>query len=188
MPSFLLTAPSCILPLPQIPLMDQVPNLKVVLEHITTADAAQWVLSSPDNVAASVTPQHMLLNRNALFAKGLRPHNYCLPVLKREKHRECGGSYGREGCGLHNYCISCLPLLNSEKHLKCSGSGEGRDEDRTSTASAACLCSSVGRTVIVVAQGKGGMRTSQALPACEMQRSCGGSGAERGSLLSVIVL
>ena len=44
--------------------------------------------SAPRNVAATITPQHMLMNRNALFAKGLRPHNYCLPILKREKHRE----------------------------------------------------------------------------------------------------
>ncbi len=50
---------------------------------------AEFVASAPANVAASITPQHMLLNRNALFAKGLRPHVYCLPILKREKHREC---------------------------------------------------------------------------------------------------
>ncbi len=52
---------------PQLPLLDKVPDLKVVMEHITTAEAAHFVLSGPDNVAASVTPQHMLLNRNALL-------------------------------------------------------------------------------------------------------------------------
>ena len=60
----------------------------VVMEHITTADAASFVAAAPPNVAATITPQHMLLNRNALFKGGLRPHSYCLPVLKREKHRE----------------------------------------------------------------------------------------------------
>ena len=70
-----------------IPLIDKVPNLKVIMEHITTKEAAEFVASGPSNIAATITPQHMLLNRNALFVKGLRPHNYCLPVLKREKHR-----------------------------------------------------------------------------------------------------
>ncbi len=57
-------------------------------------DAAEFVAGAPANVAASVTPQHMLLNRNALFVKGLRPHNYCLPILKREKHSEEGTCEG----------------------------------------------------------------------------------------------
>jgi len=70
-----------------LPILDQVPNLKVVMEHITTRNAAEFVASAGDNVAASITPQHMLLNRNSLFVGGLRPHNYCLPVLKREEHR-----------------------------------------------------------------------------------------------------
>eukprot|EP00879_Flechtneria_rotunda_P029926 GHRR01032393.1.p1 GENE.GHRR01032393.1~~GHRR01032393.1.p1 ORF type:complete len:272 (+),score=96.66 GHRR01032393.1:161-976(+) len=79
------------------PLLEQLPDLKVVMEHITTADAAQFVAAAPDTVAASVTPQHMLLNRNALFAKGLRPHNYCLPILKREKHREAVAAAATSG-------------------------------------------------------------------------------------------
>jgi len=62
------------------------PVLKIVLEHITTAEAADFVLSHA-NVGATVTPQHLVINRNALFAGGLRPHAYCLPVAKREKHR-----------------------------------------------------------------------------------------------------
>jgi dihydroorotase len=62
------------------------PALKVVLEHITTAEAADFVLSNT-SVGATVTPQHLVINRNALFAGGLRPHAYCLPVAKREKHR-----------------------------------------------------------------------------------------------------
>jgi len=63
------------------------PELKIVLEHITTEDAAGFVESAGPNVAATVTPQHLIINRNAIFAGGLRPHAYCLPVAKREKHR-----------------------------------------------------------------------------------------------------
>lgn len=69
------------------PVLQQVPDLKVVFEHITTADAARLVLESGDNVAATVTPQHLLLNRNDLLVGGVRPHHFCLPVLKRETHR-----------------------------------------------------------------------------------------------------
>jgi dihydroorotase len=68
-------------------LLRDFPNLKVVLEHITTAEAANFVRDAGSNVAATITPQHLHLNRNALFAGGLRPHAYCLPVVKREKHR-----------------------------------------------------------------------------------------------------
>jgi dihydroorotase len=63
------------------------PGLKTVLEHITTAEAANFVLACGPNVAATVTPHHLHINRNALFAGGLRPHAYCLPVAKREEHR-----------------------------------------------------------------------------------------------------
>ncbi|CAN5444966.1 dihydroorotase [soil metagenome] len=63
------------------------PALKVVLEHITTAEAADFVAGSGPQVAATITPQHLVLNRNALFDGGLRPHAYCLPVVKRERHR-----------------------------------------------------------------------------------------------------
>jgi len=64
------------------------PALKIVLEHITTAEAAAFVSAAPPNVAATITPQHLLYSRNALFAGGMRPHLYCLPILKRERHRE----------------------------------------------------------------------------------------------------
>jgi dihydroorotase len=63
------------------------PGLRLVLEHVTTAEAAAFVRESGPNVAATITPQHLLYSRNALFAGGLRPHWYCLPVLKRETHR-----------------------------------------------------------------------------------------------------
>jgi dihydroorotase len=64
------------------------PGLKVVLEHITTRESASFVRESEGQIAATITPQHLLYSRNALFAGGLRPHVYCLPVLKRESHRE----------------------------------------------------------------------------------------------------
>ena len=69
------------------PLLEAVPSLRVVMEHITTKDAVDFVTSSPLTVAASITPQHILFNRNSLFVGGLRPHSYCLPILKREEHR-----------------------------------------------------------------------------------------------------
>jgi dihydroorotase len=68
-------------------LVDDFPKLKIVLEHITTADAVDFVAANGPNVGATVTPQHLIMNRNAIFAGGLRPHAYCLPVAKREKHR-----------------------------------------------------------------------------------------------------
>ncbi|KAK9285401.1 hypothetical protein L1049_024593 [Liquidambar formosana] len=71
------------------PLIQKLPQLKVVMEHITTMDAVRFVESCTEGfVAATVTPQHLLLNRNSLFQGGLQPHNYCLPVLKREIHRQ----------------------------------------------------------------------------------------------------
>ncbi len=63
------------------------PDLKIVFEHITTEEAVHFVKSASSNVAATITPQHLLYNRNAILAGGLKPHYYCLPVLKREKHR-----------------------------------------------------------------------------------------------------
>ena len=63
------------------------PALKVVFEHITTAEAVAFVEAAGPNVAATVTPHHLIINRNAMFAGGLRPHAYCLPVAKRERHR-----------------------------------------------------------------------------------------------------
>ena len=70
-----------------IPVCEAIPELKVVLEHVTTRDGVDFVTGSPDTVAATVTAHHLLLNRNAMFAGGIRPHHYCLPVLKRETHR-----------------------------------------------------------------------------------------------------
>ena len=70
-----------------VPLIQRFPRLKLVMEHITTADAVKFVQSASDNVAATITAHHLLLNRNSIFQGGIRPHHYCLPVLKREEHR-----------------------------------------------------------------------------------------------------
>ncbi len=70
------------------PLVRRLPGLRIVLEHITTAEAVDFVADAPPTVAATITPHHLLLNRNALLAGGIRPHHYCLPVLKRERHRQ----------------------------------------------------------------------------------------------------
>jgi len=70
------------------PLLQKYPTLKVVFEHITTADAVDFVMNSSDNIAATITPHHLLLNRNDLLVGGIHPHNYCLPVLKRHSHQQ----------------------------------------------------------------------------------------------------
>jgi dihydroorotase len=70
-----------------IPLIARFPGLHVVFEHITTREAAEFVAGASSNVAATITAHHLLMNRNAMFAGGMRPHHYCLPVLKREEHR-----------------------------------------------------------------------------------------------------
>ncbi|MBW7901682.1 MAG: dihydroorotase [Rhodocyclaceae bacterium] len=70
------------------PLLARHPGLRVVMEHITTQDAAEFVAAAGDNVAATITAHHLLYNRNAIFQGGVRPHWYCLPVLKRETHRQ----------------------------------------------------------------------------------------------------
>jgi len=71
-----------------MPLVERFPRLKVVMEHITTTEAVQFVTAASDRVAATITAHHLLLNRNAIFQGGIRPHHYCLPVLKRESHRQ----------------------------------------------------------------------------------------------------
>lgn len=70
------------------PLLRDFPALRVVLEHITTQEAVDFIRAAPGHVAATITPHHLLLNRNALLTGGCRPHHYCLPVLKRETHRQ----------------------------------------------------------------------------------------------------
>lgn len=70
------------------PLLTRLPNLRVVMEHVTTAEAVAFVAAQSENVAATITAHHLLYNRNDIFRGGICPHMYCLPILKREKHRQ----------------------------------------------------------------------------------------------------
>ena len=70
------------------PITQRFPQLRVVMEHITTQEAVDFVRATAGHIAATITPHHLLLNRNAIFQGGVRPHHYCLPVLKRERHRQ----------------------------------------------------------------------------------------------------
>ncbi len=70
------------------PLMEHFPSLRIVLEHITTKDAVEYVAIANDNLAATITAHHLLLNRNDIFKGGINPHHYCLPILKAERHRQ----------------------------------------------------------------------------------------------------
>ncbi len=70
------------------PLRKQLPGLKVVFEHITTKDAADYVREGNDQLAATITPQHLMFNRNHMLVGGIRPHLYCLPILKRNVHQQ----------------------------------------------------------------------------------------------------
>lgn len=96
------------------------PRLKVVLEHITTAEAARFVAEAADNVAATVTPQHLLLNRNDLLVGGIRPHNFCLPVLKRNTHQEALRAAVASGSSKYFLGTDSAP---HEKHRKESACG-----------------------------------------------------------------
>ncbi|KAL5573526.1 hypothetical protein UlMin_023123 [Ulmus minor] len=106
------------------PLIERLPLLKVVMEHITTADAVKFVESCKEgSVAATVTPQHLLLNRNALFQGGLQPHNYCLPVLKRENHREAIVSAVTSGSKRFFLGTDSAPHERRNKECSCGCAG-----------------------------------------------------------------
>lgn len=106
------------------PLIEKFPQLKVVMEHITTLDAVRFVESCREgHVAATVTPQHLLLNRNALFQGGLQPHNYCLPVLKREIHRKAIVSAVTSGNKRFFLGTDSAPHDRSRKECSCGCAG-----------------------------------------------------------------
>lgn len=105
------------------PLTVKYPRLKIVVEHITTREAAQFVLQAPPNVAATITAHHLLLNRNALFAGGMRPHNYCLPVLKREVHREMLVAMAVSGCPKFFLGTDSAPHARHTKEVDCGCAG-----------------------------------------------------------------
>jgi len=99
------------------------PALRLVFEHITTAESAAFVASSPANVAATITPQHLLLNRNAIFEGGLRPHHYCLPVLKREADRAALLGAATSGDPSFFLGTDSAPHTRSSKESDCGCAG-----------------------------------------------------------------
>lgn len=105
------------------PLVRDLPGLKIVFEHITTAEAVAFVESSGPNVAATVTPQHMMINRNALFAGGLRPHAYCLPVAKREEHRLAVRRAATSGSPKFFLGTDTAPHAIEKKEMDCGCAG-----------------------------------------------------------------
>jgi dihydroorotase len=105
------------------PLLKCFSSLKIVFEHITTRDAAQFVNAAPANVGATITAHHLLMNRNAMFAGGIRPHHYCLPVLKREEHRQALLAAARSGNPKFFLGTDSAPHAKSVKESACGCAG-----------------------------------------------------------------
>ncbi|WP_371324418.1 dihydroorotase [Dechloromonas sp. ZY10] len=106
-----------------LPLTQRFPKLKVVMEHITTKDAAEFVAAAPSTVAATITAHHLLYNRNAIFQGGVRPHWYCLPVLKRETHREALVAAATSGNPKFFLGTDSAPHSKSAKEAACGCAG-----------------------------------------------------------------
>jgi dihydroorotase len=104
-------------------LIRDLPGLKIVFEHITTADAVAFVESAGPNIAATITPHHLHINRNAMFAGGIRPHAYCLPVAKRERHRTALRKAATSGSPKFFLGTDSAPHLISAKESACGCAG-----------------------------------------------------------------
>lgn len=105
------------------PLKNDFPALKVVFEHITTREATEFVMAADATVAATITPQHLLYNRNAIFKGGIRPHYYCLPVLKRETHREALARVATSGSEKFFLGTDSAPHARHRKENACGCAG-----------------------------------------------------------------
>lgn len=105
------------------PLHAAIPTLRIVLEHITTKDAVEFVLSANDNVGATLTPQHLLFNRNSLLSGGIKPHLYCLPILKRETHRQALIEAATSGNPKFFIGTDSAPHAQSAKESSCGCAG-----------------------------------------------------------------
>jgi dihydroorotase len=105
------------------PLMRRLPELKIVLEHITTREAVDFVESAGATLAATITPHHLIINRNALFSGGLRPHLYCLPVAKRETHRLALRRAATSGNGKFFLGTDTAPHPIADKERDCGCAG-----------------------------------------------------------------
>jgi dihydroorotase len=106
-----------------IPLLRDFPQLRVVFEHITTQQAAQFVMSASNHIAATITAHHLLYNRNAMFCGGIRPHYYCLPVLKRERHRIALGKAATSGNPKFFLGTDSAPHAQHTKETACGCAG-----------------------------------------------------------------
>jgi dihydroorotase len=106
-----------------IPLLKKYPALKVVFEHITTKDAADFVALAPANVAATITAHHLLMNRNDMFKGGIQPHHYCLPVLKREVHRVALVKAATSGSAKFFLGTDSAPHAKHSKEAACGCAG-----------------------------------------------------------------
>jgi dihydroorotase len=106
-----------------IPLLQQYTKLRVVLEHITTREAVRFVTGTPPRIAATITAHHLLLNRNALFSGGMRPHHYCLPVVKREEHRQALIQAATSGNPKFFLGTDSAPHARSAKEAACGCAG-----------------------------------------------------------------
>jgi dihydroorotase len=105
------------------PLLARFPKLKVVVEHITTREAARFVAAEPANGGATITAHHLLLNRNALFSGGFRPHHYCLPVVKREEHRRALVEAATSGNAKFFLGTDTAPHARGAKECDCGAAG-----------------------------------------------------------------
>ncbi|AFU98795.1 dihydroorotase [Simiduia agarivorans] len=106
-----------------LPLRAAMPSLKIVLEHITTADAAQFVTGACDNTAATITAHHLLYNRNHMLAGGIRPHYYCLPILKRSSHQEALIAAATSGSARFFLGTDSAPHAKEKKEAACGCAG-----------------------------------------------------------------
>ena len=105
------------------PLLKDFPQLKVVLEHITTRQAAEFVSQAGENIAATITPHHLLFNRNIMFKGGMNPHYYCLPILKRESHREALVKAATSGSNKFFLGTDSAPHAQDNKETSCGCAG-----------------------------------------------------------------
>lgn len=105
------------------PIVAKFPKLKIVMEHISTKDAADYVLSAPDNLKATITPQHLMYNRNHLLVGGIKPHLYCLPILKAEVHRLALVKAATSGNPKFFLGTDSAPHLTHKKESACGCAG-----------------------------------------------------------------
>ncbi len=106
-----------------IPLTQDFPELKIVFEHITTKEAVDFVLAGSDYIAATITPHHLVFNRNDLLVGGIRPHHYCLPILKRSSHQEALIQAAISGNKKFFLGTDSAPHRQSQKHSACGCAG-----------------------------------------------------------------